>query len=129
MNLNHAMVYVRDVGRALEFYKDNLGLSLIEGSPQFGYARLKCSQGEGTLGLHQAESGMNVAAEGVRLYFEVEELDVVCRKLMQKGVKFDKEPADMPWGWRHAYLRDPDGHEVSLYWAGEKRFKKSPPMG
>jgi hypothetical protein len=31
----------------------------------------------------------------------------------------------MPWGWRHAYLRDPDGHEVSLYWAGKARFKKT----
>jgi hypothetical protein len=31
----------------------------------------------------------------------------------------------MPWGWEHAYLNDPDGHEVSLYWAGDKRFRKS----
>jgi len=31
----------------------------------------------------------------------------------------------MEWGWRHAYLNDPDGHEVSLYWAGEMRWKKS----
>jgi hypothetical protein len=28
-------------------------------------------------------------------------------------------------GWKHAYLDDPDGHEVSLYWAGAKRLKKS----
>jgi hypothetical protein len=34
----------------------------------------------------------------------------------------------MPWGWKHAYLDDPDGHEVSLYWAGAKRFKKTAPM-
>jgi hypothetical protein len=31
----------------------------------------------------------------------------------------------MPWGWKHAYLDDPDGHEVSLYWAGAKRLKKA----
>ena len=31
----------------------------------------------------------------------------------------------MPWGWRHAYLNDPDGHEISLYWAGENRMKKT----
>ena len=30
----------------------------------------------------------------------------------------------MPWGWRHAYLNDPDGQEISLYWAGENRMKK-----
>jgi len=31
----------------------------------------------------------------------------------------------MPWGWRHAYLNDPDGHEISLYWAGENRMRKT----
>jgi hypothetical protein len=31
----------------------------------------------------------------------------------------------MPWGWKHAYVNDPDGHEVSLYWAGAKRFQKT----
>jgi hypothetical protein len=28
-------------------------------------------------------------------------------------------------GWTHAYLNDPDGHEVSLYSAGQKRLKRS----
>jgi hypothetical protein len=28
----------------------------------------------------------------------------------------------MPWGWTHAYLTDPEGHEISLYSAGEARF-------
>jgi hypothetical protein len=31
----------------------------------------------------------------------------------------------MPWGWRLAYLNDPDGHEISIYWAGENRMKKT----
>jgi len=34
-------------------------------------------------------------------------------------------PRMMPWGWRHAYLDDPDGHELSLYWAGANRMKKT----
>jgi len=34
-------------------------------------------------------------------------------------------PKRMPWGWDHAYLDDPDGHEVSLYWAGTKRLRKT----
>ena len=31
----------------------------------------------------------------------------------------------MPWGWKHAYLDDPDGHEISLYWAAGNRMKKT----
>jgi len=30
----------------------------------------------------------------------------------------------MPWGSKHAYLNDPDGHEVSLSFAGAKREEK-----
>ena len=41
---------------------------------------------------------------------------------MEAGVELDQKPADMPWGWRHAYLRDPDGHRLSLYRAGADRL-------
>jgi hydroxymethylpyrimidine/phosphomethylpyrimidine kinase len=68
---------------------------------------------------------MNASTEGVRLYFEVKALDALCNALEKRGVKFDQMPRDMPWGWRHAYLHDPDGHEVSLYWAGTARFART----
>ena len=68
---------------------------------------------------------MDARTEGVRLYFEVKALDALCASLEKKGIKFDQLPKDMPWGWRHAYLHDPDGHEVSLYWAGKARFGKT----
>lgn len=119
---NHAMVYVRDVARALEFYQGLLGLSLVEGSPEAGYARLRLTHGDATIALHQAEPGRQVASPGVRLYFEVRDLDDCCSSLSARGVHFRQMPKDMPWGWRHAYLDDPDGHEISLYWAGEKRL-------
>ncbi len=124
MNFNHAMVYVHDVARALEFYS-RLGLVLIEGSPKFGYARLKFPQGQGTIALHQVEEGQTAAAEGIRLYFEVQNLDEFCNTLAASGVNLKQMPEDMPWGWRHAYLDDPDGHELSLYWAGENRLQSS----
>ena len=43
----------------------------------------------------------------------------------KKGFYITQLPRMMPWGWRHAYLNDPDGHEISLYWAGENRMKKT----
>ena len=126
LNFNHAMVYVADVGRALEFYEGLLGLIRIEGSPEFGYARLRFPQGEATLALHLAEKGREIGCGGIRLYFEVAELDEFCEGLVTKGVQFRQLPRHMPWGWRHAYLNDPDGHEISLFAAGEKRFRASP---
>lgn len=128
LSFNHAMVYVKDVERGLGFYRDLLGFRLIDDfryENKAVYARLRAPGGDGTIALHQAGPEASVASDGVRLYFEVRELDDFCRKLQQKGFYITKMPSMMPWGWRHAYLNDPDGHEISLYWAGENRMKKT----
>ena len=128
LTFNHAMVYSKDVERALRFYRDLMGFKLIEDFRYEGkpvYARLRAPGGDGTIALHLAGPGVSMASEGVRLYFEVGQLDDFCRKLQQKGFFITQLPRMMPWGWRHAYLNDPDGHEISLYWAGENRMKKS----
>ena len=128
LSFNHAMVYVKDVQRALDFYRGLLGFKQVdefryEDKPV--YARLRAPGGDGTIALHQAGPGASVASEGVRLYFEVLDLDGFCRKLQASGFYITQLPQMMPWGWRHAYLNDPDGHEISLYWAGENRMKKT----
>jgi catechol 2,3-dioxygenase-like lactoylglutathione lyase family enzyme len=118
---NHAMIYVRQVDPALVFYSA-LGFRLIAKFP--GYARLRAPRGDATIALHLLDKGMtSVAAEGIRLYFEVKNLDAFCRRLAASGIAFKQLPTDMPWGWRHAYLNDADGHEISLYWAGAKRLR------
>jgi len=121
LNFNHAMVYAKDVQRALGFYRELLGFKLVdefrhESKPV--YARLRAPGGDGTIALHLAGPGTSLASDGVRLYFEIRELDEFCRKLQAKGFYITQMPRMMPWGWRHAYLNDPDGHEISLYWAG-----------
>ncbi len=100
LTFNHAMIYVKDVDRGLRFYRDLLGFKLIEDFRYEGtqvYARLRAPGGDGTIALHQAGPAVSVLSEGVRLYFEVRDLDNFCR----------------------------DGHEISLYWAGENRMKKT----
>ncbi|HXZ81553.1 MAG TPA: VOC family protein [Terriglobales bacterium] len=128
LTFNHAMVYARDVQRALGFYRDLLGFKLVdefrhEDKPV--YARLRAPGGDATIALHLAGPGTPLASDGVRLYFEIKEVDAFCRKLQAKGFYMTQMPRMMPWGWRHAYLNDPDGHEISLYWAGENRMKKT----
>lgn len=128
LTFNHAMVYTRDVGTALQFYSGRLGLKVLEDFRHEGksvYARLKSPKGNGTIALHQVALGEELNTGGVRLYFEVKNLDRFCERLESSGVQFTQKPKVMPWGWRHAYLNDPDGHEVSLYWAGAKRFRPS----
>src|SRR5574340_298451 len=128
LDFNHAMIYARDVERAVRFYSGLLGFKVIdefrhEGKPV--YSRLRAKAGQGTLAIHQLAPGSPGASDGVRLYFEIRELDEFCKKLQEKGVYLTQPPRPMPWGWRHAYLDDPDGHEISLYWAGANRMKKT----
>ncbi|MGO9640235.1 MAG: VOC family protein [Candidatus Acidiferrales bacterium] len=126
---NHVMLYVRDVQASLDFYAGKIGFSVLEKFEYGGaivYARLLSDKSQTTLALHQPEQGQtSLASNGVRLYFEVDDLDLVCKKLTRAGVKFLCGPKQMPWGWKHAYLLDPDGHEISLYWSAGLRLEKS----
>ncbi len=122
---NHAMIYTSSLVKSLWFYRDSLGFEVLE---QIGeeYARLKSPGGDSTIALHRnpAEKA-NASEKGIRLYFEVDNLEVFCEALERKGVKFVQKPQRMQWGWDHAYLNDPDGNELSLYSAGDLRLRKS----
>jgi catechol 2,3-dioxygenase-like lactoylglutathione lyase family enzyme len=128
LSFNHAMIYLKDVAGGIDFYRSWLGFKLIEDFRHEGrsvYARMHAPGGDGTIALHQAGPGASIASDGVRLYFEVRDLDDFCQRLRRRGFIFTQQPQMMPWGWRHAYLNDPEGHEISLYWAGENRMKKT----
>ena len=107
---------------------DHLGFKLLENFQHEGrsvYARLKSPRGNTTIALHAVAPGDELHTGGIRLYFEVQDLERFCERLESAGVQFSQKPKQMPWGWRHAYLNDPDGHEVSLYSAGAKRLRRS----
>lgn len=65
------------------------------------------------------------SGEGVYVYFEIENLDEYVAELVQKGIAFDELPNDKSWLWREARLKDLDGNQLILYWAGDNR--KNPP--
>ena len=48
--------------------------------------------------------------------------DQMVAQLQANGVQFSRLPADQPWLWREAYLQDPDGNPLCLYFAGENRL-------
>src|SRR5262245_49136604 len=122
LDFNHAMLYVRRLDRAVGFFSDGLGFTIIEELD--GYARLRAPRGNGTIALHRDDPERNPAA-GVRLYFEVPDVAAYCATLRRKGIHIDDPPARRSWGWTHAYLTDPDGHELSIYAAGAARFRKT----
>ena len=117
MNLNQVTLPVLEVAPAMAFYQ-RLGLRLIvDALPR--YVRFECPDGESTLSLEQAsERG---AGPGQVIYFECEHLDETVERLRAADIAFDSLPADQPWLWREARLRDPGGNSLCLYWAGRNR--------
>lgn len=118
MNLNQVTVPSTDVARAVEFYK-RLGLvQIVESLPK--YARFVCPDGDTTFSIHLADQ--TDGKGGVVVYFECDDLDERVAHLKQAGIEFESDPVDQSWLWREAYLRDPDGNLICLYYAGENRL-------
>ncbi len=117
MNLNQVTLPCLDVERSSAFYRA-LGLTQIVSSPP-RYARFECAAGGSTFSLHRVDSLGSGA--GIIVYFECEDLDARVRQLSAQGFVFDSAPTDQAWLWREAYLRDPDGHVLCLYHAGDNR--------
>ncbi len=121
MNLNQVTIYSDKPVKTAEFFQ-KFGLRIIVDSlPR--YARLECPDGDSTLSIQQAD-GVEVT-NSVVLYFECEDLDRTVNELKSNGLIFDEDPADRPWLWRQAYLKDPNGNRICLFHAGENR--KNPP--
>ncbi|TMK22227.1 MAG: VOC family protein [Actinobacteria bacterium] len=120
MRLNQVTVHVTDLERSVGFYK-TLGLKQIVASER--YARFVCPDGDETFSVEVADDVPLVATDVI--YFECDDVDSEVRALKGRGVVFDTEPIDQSWLWREAYLRDPDGHVLCLYHAGENR--RNPP--
>ncbi|MDC6367394.1 MULTISPECIES: VOC family protein [Flavobacteriaceae] len=118
MNLNQITVPSLDLSKSIPFYQ-KLGLQLIvEALPH--YARFECPDGQSTFSLHQTKSLPQ--GEGIYVYFECENLDDVVNELIKKGIVFEHIPLDQRWLWREARLKDPDGNQLILYFAGENRL-------
>ena len=118
MTLNQITVPSIDLSISIPFYQ-KLGLQLIvKALPH--YARFVCPVGEATFSLHQVEQ--LPAGEGIYVYFEIENLDEYVADLVKKGIEFDELPNDKNWLWREARLKDIDGNQLILYYAGDNRL-------
>lgn len=113
MQLNQVTVEVTDIDRAVVFYA-GLGLELIVLVPH--YARFIVPGNQVTFSIHKSEHSVRSTTT---VYFEVADLDATVEALKAKGYRFSQEPTQQSWLWYEAYLDDPDGNPICLYFAGE----------
>lgn len=131
MRLNQVTAPASDLEASIAFY-ELLGLRLIVKSPH--YARFELPKGEATFSLHVVE-GPIARENASQIYFEFSDvgLDSEVERLKRAGVSFEREVALQSWLWREAWLRDPAGNAICLYYAGENRrfppWRIDPPPG
>ena len=104
------------------FYRDLLGLPVLaEGVDAFSrFVHFDC----GGFGIHVYEwtKPFHRAHTGLQLY--VEDVDALYLELKSKGVKFNGEVSNQPWGGRVVTVRDPDGNLFDLLNADYARLLK-----
>ena len=128
LNLNQVTIYSDKTVETVKFF-EKLGLRrIVDSLPR--YARLECPDGESTLSVNFAEKAEtrpvgSVSSGDITLYFECDNLDETVAGLKSAGLTFDEDPTDRPWLWRQAYLKDPNGNKICLFYAADNR--KNPP--
>jgi lactoylglutathione lyase len=105
-------IFVSDIGRATEFYRDRLGLPLLK-QGAFG---AEFGDGGARLGVHPAvhpdAKALVGRHTGITLY--VSGLLHYCGELHDRGVRFVAEPTQQSWGIM-AMVADPDGNILALW--------------
>ncbi len=119
-SLSTVIFRVADLGRAVEFYRDQLGLRVSSVGPAFAFFDL----GAVHLALNRVDGGDAAAASSTtELALEVDDPVATHRAWAEAGIEFaiDLRPVMEQDGRRlmAAHFRDPDGHLLSLTgWVG-----------
>ena len=107
-------VSVNDVDRAVEFYRDILGLTFLFRVPGQPMAFFDCGGVRLYLGVPESEP---FRARGM-LYFRVDDIDEAHSTLGDRGVVFLDEPhvvhRDVSTELVMAFFRDPDDNNLAL---------------
>ena len=106
------MLGVRDLGQAVAFYRDTLGLKVKMQEEQIALL----DAGPVTLGLSPGHLRMAPHVAGAtEVVFRVENVRAAHRALTRLGIAFLNEPRQVtPAEWA-AQFKDPDGHLLSIF--------------
>lgn len=120
--LNHAVLYVSDVERSVEFYRDVLGFRVIHRRPTAAFLRAADSDNDHDLGLFQVRADAtwsNTGQPSVGLYHlawsvtTLGELADFAAKLAETGALEGSSDHTVS---KSLYGKDPDGLEFEVSW-------------
>jgi catechol-2,3-dioxygenase len=129
--LNHAVLYIRDVGRSVGFYRGLLGFRVVTEVPsQAAFLQAPGSTNDHDLGLFAIGAAAPDSAAGrtVGLYHLAWEVDTLAELARLAAVLSDAGAlvgASDHSTTKSLYAKDPDGLEFEVAWVVPARFLTS----
>lgn len=110
-------IFVKNLAVSVAFYQDVLGMEVSFLNESTGWAQIKLDS-EIIFGLEvldpSDEEFSDLVGRFTGISFQIQNMEEVFQKLLEKGVEFSSEPKQQEWGAKMAHFRDPDGNELSL---------------
>ena len=108
--LSAVTLFVKDMKRSVRFYKTDLGMELLYGSPDSAFTSFSLGASYINLVLDRDYTFSHWG----RIIFYVDDVDEFYRRVVSKGLSPLTEPQNADWQERYFHLSDPDGHELSF---------------
>lgn len=107
---------VRDQDRALDFYMNTLGFSLVTDQamgPGQRWIELRPPRGETGVALFTPPGQEDRVGTFLGASFDCDDVEKTYAELTAKGVEFSKPPQKQPWGTM-AIMKDSEGNQIVL---------------
>jgi predicted enzyme related to lactoylglutathione lyase len=128
LSLKYTFLEVSDHEAALAFYRDALGLEVVQDVSMEDQRWLTVSPpAQPGLGIVLTTAGVGRPPEDARtiqellakgslagLVMEVDDVDATFERIRATGAEVLQEPMDMPYGTRDCAFRDPSGNQVRI---------------
>lgn len=111
-DIHHVSLNVADTERSLRFYRDVLGMPLLD-RPNFSVAGAWLDAGAGRQ-VHLIEARSVPADVGQHVAFRVDDLDAVVEALRAAGVTVGDPSPVGDTSIRQAFVLDPDGNRLEF---------------
>lgn len=107
---------VADQDRALDFYLNKLGFTLVTDQPMGPGQRwieVRPPKGETGVALFTPEGWEGMVGKFSGGSWECDDVEKTYEELKARGVQFDKPPQKQPWGTM-AIMRDSEGNQIVI---------------
>ena len=114
--VGNVTVVVKDLRKALRFYRDKVGLRLCFFDKKHDWVCFECGAGRTTLSLTTPWNREAKKLVGIKtgVSLQVDDIEKTHATLVRRKVKFGMKPTKQRWGGILANFQDPDGNKFFL---------------